>query len=153
MQKLQASPSDTDLANFDATLTVSAMRYLRALHVERVNPKILGQQLDVEKRKYELGEFFYDKLVFADNPAQVVQSVEPTFQGYLRTLEALYRYREFAKVDSGKPLSVPEKPIAPGGTYADLPRLSQLLQGWATFRPMPRWTRVPPHMTDRSWMP
>src|SRR5260370_20325300 len=129
------------------------MRYLRALHVERVNPKILGQQLDVEKRKYELGEFFYDKLVFADNPAQVVQSVEPTFQGYLRTLEALYRYREFAKVDSGKPLSVPQKPIAPGGTYADLPRLSPLLPGGATFRPMPRWTAVPPPMTDRSWMP
>ena len=78
MQKLQSSPSDTDLANFDAAMTVSAMRYIRALHVGRVNPKTLGRQLDVDKRKYALGEFVYDKLTSASKPADFVCQSPPT---------------------------------------------------------------------------
>jgi murein L,D-transpeptidase YcbB/YkuD len=128
VQKLQASPSDTDLANFDAALTVSSMRFIRALHVGRVNPKTLGRKIDVLSRKYDLGEFVYGKVIHASNPTDVVKSVEPTFPGYLRTLDALHRYREFAKVDSGGRLSIPVKPISPGGSYADLPRLAQLLR-------------------------
>lgn len=57
-----------------------------------------------------------------------MRAVEPTFPGHLRTLEALRRYRLFAKDYPGEPLAVPSKPIAPGGTYADLPRLVQLLR-------------------------
>ena len=128
IQTLQGSPSDTELANFDASMTVSAMRFIRALHVGRVNPKTLGRKIDVSSRKYDLGEFVYDKMIHASNTGEMVQSVEPTFPGYLRTLDALRRYREFAKTDSGAALSVPDKPIASGGTYADLPRLTQLLR-------------------------
>lgn len=128
VQMLQAAPSDTDLANFDAAMTVCALRYIRALHVGRINPKTLGWKIDVSARKYDLGEFVYDKVIHADNTAAVVQTVEPTFPGYLRALGALQRYREFAKVDSGAKLSIPAKPIPPGGTYADLPRLTQLLR-------------------------
>jgi len=128
LQKLQGSPADTDLANFDVAMTVTTMRYIRALHVGRVNPKILGRQLDVDKRKYDLGEFVSDKVIFANDPVAVVNSVEPVFPGYVRTLEALKRYREFAKEDSGKQMEVPIKPIAPGGTYPDMPRLTQLLR-------------------------
>jgi len=128
LQKLQGSVDDSYLANFDAALTVSAMRYIRALHVGRVNPKTIGRQLDVDSRKYDLGEFLYEKIISANDPAAVVKTVEPTFPGYLRTLEALHRYREFEREDTGKLMSLPTKPIAPGGTYADLLRLSLLLQ-------------------------
>ena len=128
VQKLKASPSDTDLANFDAALTVSSMRFIRALHIGRVNPKMLGRKIDVSSRKYDLDEFVYEKVIHASNPADIVKSVEPTFPGYLRTLDALHRYREFAKVDSGAKLSMPVKAIPPGGSYADLPRLAQLLR-------------------------
>jgi murein L,D-transpeptidase YcbB/YkuD len=109
-------------------MTVSAMRYIRALHIGRVNPRILGRQLDIEHRKYDLGEFVFDRVISAPDPAAVVKSVEPTFPGYLRALDALRRYREFAKEDTGKPMIVPAKAIRPGGPYADLARLFQLLQ-------------------------
>jgi murein L,D-transpeptidase YcbB/YkuD len=128
VQKLQGSPSDADLANFDLAMTVSSMRFIRALHVGRVNPKTLGRKLDVENRKYDLGEFVYEKVIHANIPADVVKTVEPTFPGYLRTLDALHRYREFGKVDSGMKLSIPSKPVPQGGTYADLPRLARLLR-------------------------
>ena len=127
LQKL-SSANDVELADFDVAMTVSAMRYIRALHIGRVNPKNLGRQLDVASRKYDLGEFMYEKVISASDPAAEVRTVEPAFDGYLRTLDALHRYREFAKVDTGIQLSVPLKPIAPGGTYPDLSRLSQLLR-------------------------
>jgi len=88
LQKLQGSPSDTELANFDAAMTVSAMRYIRALHIGRVNPKTLGRKLDVSSRKYDLGEFVYDKVISANDPVAVVRTVEPAFPAYLRTLDA-----------------------------------------------------------------
>jgi murein L,D-transpeptidase YcbB/YkuD len=118
-------PTDTDLVSFDAAMTISAMRFIRALHVGWVNPKTLGLELNVDSRKYDLGEFLSDRLISATDSAAVVQSVEPTFPGYLRALDALHRYREHAKVDSGQQLAVPNKPIPPGGTYPDLPRLAR----------------------------
>jgi L,D-transpeptidase YcbB len=127
LEKLQAA-HDADLARFDAAMTVSAMRYIRALHIGRVNPRTLGRQLDVDHRTYDLGEFVHDKVISAPDPTVVVKSVEPMFPRYLRALDALRRYREFAKEDDGKPMTVPAKPIAPGGIYGDLPRLVQRLQ-------------------------
>ena len=127
-QKLSGSAGDTDLASFDAAMTVTAMRYIRALHVGRVNPKTLGLRLSADSREYDLGEFVCDKIISSSDPAAVVKTLEPAFPGYWRTLDALRRYREFAKVDSGKQLTVPAKPIAPGGTYPDMARLTQLLQ-------------------------
>lgn len=128
LQKLSGSASDTDLASFDAAMTVSAMRYVRALHVGRVNPKTLGLKLNVDEHDYDLGEFVCDKIIASSDPAAVVKSVEPVFPGYWRALDALRRYHEFARVDSGKQLTVPAKPIPPGGNYPDIARLTQILQ-------------------------
>ena len=144
IQKLQGSVNDTDLADFDAAMTVSAMRYIRALHIGRVNPKTLGRQLDVSSRKYDLGEFLYEKVISANDPATVVKTVEPAFPGYVRALDALHRYREFAKVDNGKSMLVPVKPIAAEETYPDLPRLSQLLQ---LVGDLPAGAQVDPNST------
>ena len=37
--KLDQKPSEQDLVSFDTALTVSAMRYIRAIHCGRTNPK------------------------------------------------------------------------------------------------------------------
>src|SRR6202042_2835181 len=44
--KLGQNPSEQDLVSFDTALTVSAMRYIRAVHCGRVNPKEFNFQLD-----------------------------------------------------------------------------------------------------------
>jgi hypothetical protein len=46
LSKLRQSPSEQDLVLFDTALTVSAMRYIRAVHVGRVNPKEFNFHLD-----------------------------------------------------------------------------------------------------------
>jgi murein L,D-transpeptidase YcbB/YkuD len=39
VSKLARNPSEQDEVSFDSALTVSAMRYIRAIHSERANPK------------------------------------------------------------------------------------------------------------------
>src|SRR5580698_2788782 len=45
--KLDQKPSEQDLVSFDTALTVSAMRYIRAIHCGRVNPKEFKFQIDM----------------------------------------------------------------------------------------------------------
>jgi L,D-transpeptidase YcbB len=127
LQRL-ASATDAELASFDAAVTVSAVRYLRALHVGRVNPKALGLKLEVRDVKHELGSFLRERIVPSGDVPAVVQSVEPAFPGYLRTLGAMDRYRAMARTDSGRQMTVPAKPVPPGGTYPDLSRMAELLR-------------------------
>jgi len=55
--KLSQTPSEQDLVSFDTALTVSAMRYIRAIHCGRVNPKEFKFQLDMGGEPLPLAEF------------------------------------------------------------------------------------------------
>jgi murein L,D-transpeptidase YcbB/YkuD len=125
--KLNASALDSDLARFDAALTVSVMRYARAIHTGRVNPKEFKFELDVESRRLPLAEFVRTKLMTSDDPAAILQQAEPTFPGYARLLGALPLYQAMASKDAGEKLQVPPKPIAPGQSYPSTTRLGRLL--------------------------
>ena len=122
------STLDADRARFDAALTVSVMRYARAVHTGRVNPKEFTFELDVESRRLPLAEFVRTKLMTSDDPAAVLQAVEPTFPGYHRLLAALPAYMEMASKDDNEKLQVPTKPLAPGQSYASTARLAKLLK-------------------------
>lgn len=126
--KLGQSPSEQDLIHFDTALTVSTMRYIRAVHVGRVNPKEFDFQLDVDSRRFNLADFFQTNLINASDPAAVIQKVEPTFPGYKRLLALLPVYSEMAKKDDGEKLKIPAKTVLPGQPYESLPRLGRLLQ-------------------------
>jgi L,D-transpeptidase YcbB len=125
---LATSALDTDRARFDAALTVSVMRYARAVHTGRVNPNEFKFELDVESRRLPLAEFVRTKLMTSDDPAAVLQSVEPAFPGYRRLLATLPAYTEMASKDDSEKLQVPAKPLAPGQSYASTARLAKLLK-------------------------
>jgi murein L,D-transpeptidase YcbB/YkuD len=128
LASLATSALDTDRARCDVALTVSVMRYARAVHTGRVNPKEFKFELDVENRRLPLAEFVRTKLMTADDPAAVLQSVEPTFPGYRRLLAALPAYTEMATKDDSEKLQVPAKTVAPGQSYASTARLAKLLK-------------------------
>src|SRR5580698_9394630 len=68
--KLGQEPSEQDLASFDTALTVSAMRYIRAVYCGRTNPKEFKFQLDMEEGKQlPLAEFIQTQVVNAGDPA------------------------------------------------------------------------------------
>lgn len=128
LNKLKSSPRDVALARFDVALTVSLMRYVRALNMGRVNPKTLGYGLEVDRWTLDLPEFLHKELENAADPAAEIRAVEPPWPGYWRTLDALHRVSAKAKEDSGELLPVPKKPVLPGQAYPSIPRLAALLR-------------------------
>ena len=122
---LQGSAADP--AGFDVALTVCAMRYLSDLRIGRINPQHFKFGLSLERRKYDLAQFLRDQLLPAPNLSTVVDSVEPPFDGYRRTQQALVRYVELARTDDGEKLPVPVKPVDPGQAYLGVPRLTHML--------------------------
>jgi murein L,D-transpeptidase YcbB/YkuD len=87
--KLQQSPSEQDLVSFDTALTVSAMRYVRAVHVGRANPKQFNFQFDNGESQFGLADFLQSKVANATDPAAEIEKLEPPFPGYRKLLALL----------------------------------------------------------------
>lgn len=121
------TPLESDLIRFDVALTVSTMRYVSDLHLGRVNPTLLHFRFDVGPGTLDLSEFLRQQVVGAADVEAVMNTVDPPFPTYRRTLAALNTYRDLARKDDGEPLPVPRKTIEPGDTYAGVPRLARLL--------------------------
>ena len=125
---LREDPSEASQARVDAALTVCVMRYISDLHIGKVNPRYFHFGLDVGNKKYSLPDFLRQQLVDAADVPAILNQVEPRFSAYRRTLEALRQYSSLARQDSGEALPVPAKAIAPGSSYAGVPRLAELLR-------------------------
>jgi L,D-transpeptidase YcbB len=121
-------PSEADAVRFDAALTVCVMRYVSDLHIGKVNPKHFDYGFDVDVKKYDLPEFLKANVVDASDVSAVLVQIEPPYPGYQRTIQALQTYIQLAKKDDGEQLPAVTKPIAPGDTYAGVPRLIRLLR-------------------------
>ena len=126
--KLEQKPSEQDLVSFDTALTVSAMRYIRAIHCGRVNPKEFKFQLDMEGQQLPLAEFIQTHLVNAGDPAAEIQKLEPPFLGYRKLLALLPVYEGYARQDDGQKLPTITKTVRPGQPYAGVVRLGRFLQ-------------------------
>jgi murein L,D-transpeptidase YcbB/YkuD len=121
-------PSEQDLVSFDTALTVSVMRYIRAIHCGRVNPKEFKFQLDTEGKQLPLAEFIETQIVNAPDPVAEIEKLEPPFLGYRKLLALLPIYEGYAKQDDGQKLAVVTKTVRPGQPYAGLARLGRFLQ-------------------------
>ncbi|HTQ95477.1 MAG TPA: L,D-transpeptidase family protein, partial [Candidatus Acidoferrum sp.] len=144
VSKLGQSPSEQDLVSFDTALTVSAMRYIRAVHVGRVNPKEFKFQLDVDSRMLPLGDFLQTHIVNAGDPASEIQKTEPPFLGYKKLLALLPVYEGYAKKDGGEKLQPTAKTLVPGQPYPSLARLGRFLQ---TIGDIPADVQLDPNAT------
>ena len=128
LSKLRQNPSEQDLVLFDTALTVSVMRYIRAVHVGRANPKEFNVQFDNGEDQFSLVEFLQNKVANSADPAAEIQKLEPPFPGYRKLLALLPVYQEYAKKDDGEKLQTTSKTVRPGQSYASLARLGRFLQ-------------------------
>jgi L,D-transpeptidase YcbB len=128
LHKLGQEPSEQDLVSFDTALTVSVMRYIRAIHCGRVNPKQFKFQLDMAGNEVPLAEFIQTYVVSASDPAAEIQKLEPPFPRYRALLALLPIYEGYAKQDDGQQLPTISKTVRPGQPYAGLARLGRFLQ-------------------------
>jgi L,D-transpeptidase YcbB len=127
---LDQKPSEQDLVSFDTALTVSAMRYIRAVHCGRVNPTEFKFQLDMEGKQLPLAEFIQTQVVSAGDPAAEIQKLEPPFLGYRKLLALLPVYEGYARQQGDGPkLPTITKTLRPGQPYSGLASLGRFLQG------------------------
>jgi L,D-transpeptidase YcbB len=126
--QLGQKPSEQDLVSFDTALTVSAMRYVRAIHCGRVNPKEFKFQLDMGEEQLPLAEFIQTHVLNASDAAAEIQNLEPPFLGYRKLLALLPVYEGYAKQDDGEKLPTITKTVRPGQSYAGVVRLGRFLQ-------------------------
>ena len=129
LDALRHAPSDPGtLANFDAALTVSAMRYISDLHIGRVNPKHFKFGIDVAQKTYDMPQFLLQKLLSASDPQEVLNQVEPPYFFYRRTEAALDHYLQLADQGHDAPLPEVQKTLAPGDAYPGVVALERRLQ-------------------------
>jgi L,D-transpeptidase YcbB len=76
----------------------------------------------------DLSEFLRNQLIHTNDVHTVVESVEPQFLAYGRTLQTLHAYLELTRTDDGELLPLPRKAIRAGETYSGVTRLAELLQ-------------------------
>ena len=121
-------PSEQDLASFDTALTVSTMRYIRAIHCGRVNPKEFKFQVDTGGEQLPLAEFIQTQVVNAGDPAAEIQKLEPPFLGYRKLLALLPIYEGYAKQADEPKLPTVTKTVRPGQPYAGVVPLGRFLK-------------------------
>jgi len=142
--KLGQKPSEQDLASFDTALTVSAMRYIRAVYCGRVNPKEFKFLLDMGWVQLSLAEFIQTQVMNENDPAAEIQKLEPPFLGYRKLLALLPVYEAYARQDDGEKLPTVTKTVRPGQPYPGLARLGRFLQ---TIGDIPRGAQLNPNAT------
>jgi murein L,D-transpeptidase YcbB/YkuD len=144
LSKLRQNPSERDLILFDTALTISTMRYIRAVHLGRANPKQFNFQLDNGGSQFSLAEFIENKVANSTDPAADIQKLEPPFPGYRKLLALLPVYEEYARKDDGEKLQTTPKTVRPGQPYASLARLGRFLQ---LIGDIPSSTQLDPNAT------
>jgi L,D-transpeptidase YcbB len=143
-KNLDQKPSEQDLVSFDTALTVSAMRYIRAIHCGRVNPKEFKFQLDMGGEQLPLAEFLQTQVVNVSDPAAEIQKLEPPFLGYRKLLALLPVYEGYAKQVEEPKLPTVTKTVRPGQPYAGLVPLGRFLQ---TIGDIPAGAQLNPNAT------
>jgi murein L,D-transpeptidase YcbB/YkuD len=126
--KLEQKPSEQDLISFDTALTVSVMRYIRAIHCGRVNPKEFKFQLDMGGEPLPLAEFIQTQVVNAGDPVAEIQKLEPPFPGYRKLLALLPVYEGYANQAEGERFPTVTKTVRAGQPYAGVAQLGRFLQ-------------------------
>ena len=128
-----SSAAQDSVAQFDAAVTISAIRFLGDLHEGRINPETLNWDIDVpaKRAEFDVATFLNDKGVDSTNIPATVASIEPQNAMYRATENALPQYMALAKAQDAAPqppLPGVAKTVEVGGAYPALPQLLARLQ-------------------------
>lgn len=126
---LKATPGNADtVAQFDAALTGSAVRYLSNLRTGRASPKPSEFGIDLDNQHYDLPQFLVQKVLTGSNLPEVLRNVEPQYLGYQRTKTALLNYLALAAQDHSQPLPDLQKTVKSGDEYSSDQQLGERLR-------------------------
>ncbi|MDE1154365.1 MAG: L,D-transpeptidase family protein [Acidobacteriaceae bacterium] len=133
-RKDKSDNAEEVIAQFDAAVTISTLRFISDLHSGRVNPQTLNFDIDVPAKQaaFDLPTFVNDQVVDSGDPAAVFSTVEPRNAMYAATEKALSQYLALAQQQAAQPSAplpgVGGTAIHTGGYYAAVPALLARLQ-------------------------
>jgi len=127
----------------DAATTLAALRYMRDLHLGRVDPRTLGLRLPVWDEPHDFARFLAAS-VNAGRPLEAIDGLAPPYVVYGLLVEALATYRTLAT----RPLPVLSRPKAslhPGDDDAVVPAVVARLAAFGDLDP----AALPPSAGNR----
>ena len=120
--------SEADLAEFDVALTVCTVRFVSDLHFGRANPGLFHGFAAAQNEALDLPTFLRMRLIHASDVKVVLEGIEPPYEGYRRTEEALQQYLAMARDYRDGLLPVAATTVEPGDSYAGLTDLAARLR-------------------------
>jgi murein L,D-transpeptidase YcbB/YkuD len=118
--------SSEELARFDLSLTVSALRYVSHVHQGRLNPADF--QAGLKRAPFDAAGFLKREVVAAaDVPAALAQA-EPTWPGYGHALKALQNYLVLARGGESDPIPRGAQDVYPNSSYAGVMQIAAKLR-------------------------
>jgi murein L,D-transpeptidase YcbB/YkuD len=115
----------SELARFDAMLSVGFLRHVSDLHIGRIHPRRLRFGYDIEAKKYDLVSLVTSG-VEDDRIREMIRLAEPNYAQNELLEQQLARYRELAADETLAPL-VMRPTLKPGGASDQLPALARWL--------------------------
>ena len=113
------------LAARDVALTLAALRYMRHLHLGRVDPRRLGLRLQTWDEPHDFPMLLADALG-AGRVAAAVDALAPPFAVYRALMGALARYRALAG-EVLPPVPAVTKAVHPGDVWPGVPAVARRL--------------------------
>jgi L,D-transpeptidase YcbB len=111
-----ATPSSRDLAQFDVAVSAGMLRYLRYLHMGRIDPRTIGFRLDAPRDRHDFPAIL--RSAIADQRVAVVAAdLRPPLAQYRLLRDMLARYRALATDGSLVPPAPAAVAIHPGEQF------------------------------------
>jgi len=114
-----------DVASFDVALSLSALRYSSNLYLGRINPRRVDFGLNIEPKRFDLPNLV-QKIAQSEQPARMLDELEPKFPLYARMKQALERFRRLQAEIPVPQLALPVR-FSPGGNHRDVPVLRRVM--------------------------
>jgi L,D-transpeptidase YcbB len=115
-----------EVAAFDVDLSLGMLRFLRHVHVGRIDPRAIGFRLTIPADTHGFAALLLSAI--ADHRlAEAVADVRPALPLYGPLRQKLAEYRALAATESLEPLADLAAPVRQGDPYAELPRLARRL--------------------------
>ncbi len=129
-----AVPAQPDRqAEYDVALSLGMLRFMRHLHLGRVDPRTLGLRLDAWAEPHDFPALLGEAIA-ARRVAAAVDALAPPFTVYAELIDALERYRAIAaRNDPAVPPFV--RAAAPGGVYPSAHALGVHLEARGDLAP------------------
>jgi L,D-transpeptidase YcbB len=131
-------PKTHDVARFDVVLSSALLRYLRHLHMGRVDPQTMGFKLSATADRPDFTALVRSAVAH-NRIAETAAQLKPALPQYEALRAMLIRYRSLASDTTFEPLPTSPAVLRPGDAYVGLNTLRRRLMA---FGDLPAGTRA-----------